>query len=126
MNRELVSFLLTGGLATLLQYVVLALGTDYLEWPASVASGTGYLSGAVLSYLSNYFFTFASDRPHVQAISRFLTMAAVGWCLTIVLMALLADIMGWNKWISQVLVTCFVLAWNFLISRTWVFSRTKI
>ena len=126
MQRQELMFLVVGALATALQYVVLELGTANLSWPSSIASGIGYLSGAVLSYFLNYFYTFVSDKPHVQSASRFVILVGIGWCLTIILMTLLVDYIGWNKWWAQVIISCFVLILNYLISRTWVFSRINI
>lgn len=124
MVDQLWRFFLTGGLATGLQYLVLGIGTSFLEWSAAVSSGIGYLVGSVVSYLMNYFFTFASNSPHVQAAARFYLMVAIGWTINTVVMALLADWAGWNKWVSQLLATGFALVWNFIASRIWVFKKT--
>jgi putative flippase GtrA len=115
-------FLLTGGLATTLQYLVLGFGTSVLGASAAISSGVGYLAGSVLSYVLSYFFTFRSNRAHLPAAFRFYVMVAVGWCINTLVMALLADAMGWNKWLSQILATAITLAWNFLASRIWVFK----
>lgn len=124
MAAQLIRFLLTGGLATALQYLVLAVSMDGLGWSAALASGTGYLAGSVLSYVMNYFFTFASNRSHVQAAPRFYVMVAVGWGLNTVVMALLADGLDWNPWLSQLIATFLALIWNFVAARIWVFKLT--
>lgn len=115
-------FLLTGGLATTLQYFVLGFGTSVLGASAAVFSGIGYLSGSVLSYVMSYFFTFRSNRAHLPAALRFYVMVAVGWCINTLVMALLADAMDWNKWLSQIVATVLALVWNYLASRIWVFK----
>jgi len=125
-HRQKLMFMSIGALATALQYLVLELGTDYLIWPTSFAAGVGYLAGAVLSYFLNYFFTFVSDKPHVQSASRFMIMVGIGWCFTMIFMTLLVDYIGWNKWWAQIIISILVLVFNYLISRTWVFSRINI
>lgn len=120
--RQFGRFLLTGGLATTLQYLILGFGTSVLGASAAVSSGIGYLAGSVLSYVLSYFFTFCSNRAHSLATLRFYAMVAVGWCINTLVMALLADSIGWNKWLSQILATVVALVWNFLVSRTWVFK----
>lgn len=122
MAQQLIRFLLTGGLATALQYFVLAVCMGVLGWSAALASGTGYLAGSVLSYVMNYFFTFTSDRSHSQAMPRFYVMVAVGWGINTLVMAVLADGLGWNPWMSQFIATLLTLLWNFTVARIWVFK----
>ena len=121
MRQQIVLFLLTEGLAATLQYAVLWFGVDYLNWSAALASGIGYLAGSLLSYVMNYFFTFRSNRPHFHAASRFYLMVAVGFGINTGTMALLADVVKWNKWHSQVLATFLAIVWNYAASRFWVF-----
>ena len=121
MAKQLIRFLLTGGLATVVQYVVLGVCMQMLGWSASLASGTGYLAGSVLSYVINYYFTFASGKPHLRAAPLFYIMVAVGLCINTSVMALLAGNLDWNPWVSQFIATLFTLIWNFVASRLWVF-----
>jgi len=120
--HQFIRFLLTGVLATLLQYAFLEVTAGRLRWSPAVGSGLGYIAGSILSYAMNYYFTFRSDAPHMKAAPRFYMMVGIGWLLNTTTMALLADIGGWNKWVSQVLATLFTLLWNFLAARKWVFK----
>jgi len=121
-KRQLARFLFTGGFATALQYAVLAVGTGVFGFSAALSSGLGYLAGSALSYLMSYFFTFQANRSHREAAVRFYVMVAVAWCLNTMVMAVLADVMGLNKWVSQIFATLLTLVWNFMVSRAWVFK----
>ncbi|MDB5940186.1 MAG: gtrA-like family protein [Polaromonas sp.] len=121
MAKQLIRFLLTGGLATVVQYAVLGVCMQMLEWSALLASCTGYLAGSVLSYLINYYFTFSSGRPHHQAAPLFYIMVAVGLVINSSVMAVLAGSLGWNPWLSQLIATMLALIWNFVAARLWVF-----
>ena len=122
MAKQLIRFLLTGGLATVVQYAVLGVCMQMLGWSASLASGTGYLAGSVLSYVINYYFTFASGRPPHQAAPLFYIMVAVGLVINSSAMAVLAGSLGWNPWLSQFIATLLTLIWNFVAARLWVFK----
>jgi hypothetical protein len=58
------------------------------------ASVIGYACGGVVSYTLNRRHTFASDRPHAQAVWRFALVAGLGLVLTGLLMALLSRGLG--------------------------------
>lgn len=115
-------FLVAGGMATALQYFILGIGIHAFHSVAAVASGVGYLFGSVLNYAINYYFTFSSEQSHVKAVARFYIMVAIGWSINTGCMALLADFLGWNNWLAQVLATVLSLVSNFIISKLWVFK----
>lgn len=122
MHSTLLKFLLTGGVATLLQYLLLWCGVELIGMLAAAASGIGYLAGSILSYFVNYYYTFNSSRSHAGAVSRFYFMVGVGWLMNIAIVGVLADWLNWNKWIAQGISTAIVLIWNFCSSRNWVFK----
>ncbi|MEG1226852.1 MAG: GtrA family protein [Hafnia sp.] len=122
MDNTLIKFLLTGGLATLLQYFILWCGVEFLGLLAATASGIGYMAGSIVSYFVNYYYTFNSTQSHTGAAARFYIMVGIGWLMNTVIVGLLADFMNWNKWIAQGIATAIVLIWNFCSSRYWVFK----
>jgi putative flippase GtrA len=124
MLGRLLRFVLVGGVATGLQYVILiALVKGMGIWPA-VASGVGFVISAVANYLLNYHFTFRSDRPHAPAVAKFMTLVAVGLSINIVLMQLLLGA-GWYYLFAQVCATAVVLVWNFAGNSVWTFAASE-
>lgn len=124
-GRDLGMFLLVGAGATGTQYAVLAAGTSLLGLSAAVSSGAGYLAGSMVSYAANYVFTFQSEAPHGQALARFYAMVGAAWLITMALMGLMVDWLGWNKWLGQVIATVACLAFNYVVSRQWVFRNPQ-
>lgn len=119
--RKPLIFALVGGLATLLQYAVLIAGVEFGGWRSDVASGVGYALSAGSSYALNYRYTFASGAPHARAVARFLGLATSGLVVNTLLMWLLAVRAGVPYVPSQLLTTCLVFAWNYLLSARWVY-----
>jgi putative flippase GtrA len=126
-NRQDISqflrFAAVGAVGTLAHYAVLWLATDRLGWPAAWASGAGCVLGSVVNYLLNFCFTFASRKSHVEAAAKFYIVVGTGWFINTALMGLLADRLGWNVWLAQVLTTAIGLSWNFGGSKLWVFRE---
>lgn len=114
-------FLLTGGLATTVQYIILEIGTSFYGLSASSSTGIGYGIGSIISYFMNYFFTFNSTVSHSKATFRFYTMVCIGWFLSVVFMYLLVDVLDLNKWFSQIFTTGIVFIFNYLISKSFIF-----
>ena len=86
--------------------------------PATLA---GYLVGGVISYLLLRRHAFASDRPHREAVWRFVLVASVGFVVTGFLMSLLHEGLGLHYLVAQVIVTGTVMLWSFIANRFWTF-----
>jgi putative flippase GtrA len=123
LRKQFLRFALSGGLAQLLLYVILGVGTEVLNWSAAFASGFGYICGSVLVYVLNYFYTFNHNRPHGTTVMRFYIMVFIGWSLNTLIMYLAVDIWGGNIWVFQILATGLVFIGNFWLSRKWVFAH---
>lgn len=119
---ELLLFLGVGAAATGLHYAVYAAGLAWTAWPAAAASALGYLAGSLLSYALNYHLTFRSRRRHAVALPRFYLMVVIAFFLNAALVGLLVDVRGLNAWVGQVVATIACLAFNYAVSRAWVFG----
>ena len=117
-------FAAVGACGTLVQYGTLWSGVAFASMSAAMASGIGYLLGSLVNYWLNYYFTFSSDKSHMDAMPKFYAVVGVGWGLNTSLMAWLADWLGWNKWIAQALATAICFGWHFAASKYLVFRRT--
>ncbi|MBV8764579.1 MAG: GtrA family protein [Hyphomicrobiales bacterium] len=83
----------------------------------------GYLGGGLVSYALNRRHTYRSDRPHREAVWRFVVVAAVGFFLTWAIMGVLVDRWTVPYLPAQFLTTGIVLIWSFLAHRGWTFRQ---
>jgi putative flippase GtrA len=118
---EALRFLAVGAAATALQYAILVALVRWAGWNAVPASTLGFAISLWLNYALNRRYTFASERPHAQALPRFLVTALCGLGLTAVGMYTLASLMRLDYLVAQVIVTAVVTAWNFALNRWWTF-----
>jgi putative flippase GtrA len=101
-------FAVVGGAATVV-YAVLAWAlTLWLGMPAVPASVASYGFAALVSYFGHRRLTFRSDRPHGEAVSRFLGVTATGYVVSLVAPLLLTDLLDLHAAIS-IATTCIVV-----------------
>ena len=124
-HRQFLRFAAVGASGTLVQYGVLWAGVELFGVMAAVASAVGYALGSVVNYLLNYAFTFASDKSHAEAASKYYAVISVGWCINTGLMWLLVNLAGQNYWLAQVFATGVGLVWNFSGSKWWAFRSAS-
>jgi putative flippase GtrA len=107
-------------------YFSMAAGFGLLhKSPEVTGSAIGYILGSVVNYILNYFFTFGSDKSHVEAAAKYFTVLGIGWCLNLLLMSVLVEHWGWWVWYAQVVTTGIGLCWNFGGSKLWAFKETN-
>jgi putative flippase GtrA len=121
---QFLSFIVVGAAGTLLHYLTLsALVLLALARPG-IASAVGACVGACVNYWLNYRFTFASTRRHRDMAPRFMALAAVGAAVNGVIVSQLSGL-GVHFLVAQAVATCLILVSNFLISKKWIFQKTK-
>lgn len=80
------------------------------------ANGLGYLAGTLLSFSLNRIFTFAKRDRVLQRLGMFLTVAAIGFAASALILWLLVDLAGldarWAKLITLPMVVVLQFGLN--------------
>jgi putative flippase GtrA len=118
------NFLWTGMLAAVVHYGTLIFLVERLHTPPTLAALAGYVLGGATSYLLNRRWTFRSNAPHAQAVSKFAVVAFVGFCLTGLCMYVFVDRFKAPYLPAQIVTTLVVLTWSFLAHRKWTFRAS--
>jgi putative flippase GtrA len=107
----------TGAVGTAVQYATLI---ALVQLHGTGASTLGAVAGALVNYVLNHRFTFASDRAHTQALPRFAAVAAASVALNAMVVAVLLHA-GAHYLVAQVAATGVVLVAGYLANRAWTF-----
>ena len=114
-----------GVIGTAAHYLTLITLVELGSINTVVASSCGAIVGALVNYILNYHYTFRSDKRHHEAMVKFFVIAGIGFVCNGLLMALLAEYLGINYLIAQVITTGIVLLWNFIGNRLWTFRDAE-
>jgi len=114
-----------GVVGTIAHYLVLVLGVEALGVGPLVASCAGFTVGALVNYGLNYRYTFRSDRRHREALPRFYLVAVAGFFINGLIMLVLAEKLGLQYLLAQVVATGVVLVWGFGANSVWTFRQGK-
>ncbi|MEQ1439402.1 GtrA family protein [Fontimonas sp. SYSU GA230001] len=117
-------FVVVGGFATVLMYVLLVIGTELLGIAPVISSVLAYLLSALANYALNHRYTFRSTQAHRIALARFAVVSGCGLLLNALIMYVGTELYSWHYLIAQVLATVCVLFWNFLGSQLWTFRAS--
>jgi putative flippase GtrA len=114
-----------GALAAVGHYGTLVGLVELLAAPPVPATLGGYVVGGAISYVLNRHWTFASDARHRDAVGKFVLVAAVGFVLTGLVMALLTGPLRLHYLPAQVATTAIVMLWSFWANKLWTFGGPR-
>jgi putative flippase GtrA len=123
-NLQFFRFVSVGAFGTALHYAVLVFFVSLLNCDPAVGAMAGAACGAAFNYLLNRCFTFRSDRPHTEALPRFVLLAGIGVLLNGVIVKGLTMVTV-NYLASQVAATLTIFILNFFLSKLWIFRQSQ-
>jgi putative flippase GtrA len=121
--RELLRFSVVGGGSVIVYTLTLVLFRTFLGLLA--ASVVAYVCAMTINYSLQKLWAFQSDRPHAQALPRYVVIHAGGIVLNVLTLALLADTLALWLPLSQVIAFGLVATWSYFLQKFWVFSSAK-
>ncbi|HEX5755691.1 MAG TPA: GtrA family protein [Arenimonas sp.] len=124
LSRQLLLFLLVGGVQVLLDTTIF-IATTALGAPVAAANLLGRVSGAALGYWLNGRYTFATGGSHAlgrRALQRFIIAWLALTALSTVMLAAIAHqaSLSW-AWIAKPAVEALIAGLGFLVWRHWVY-----
>ena len=120
--RQFVLFVGAGAVGTAAHYLVMILLVEWGGIPPVTGSGCGFAAGALVNYHLARRFVFLSDRPHREALVRFLATAFGGFWVNLGVMHLLLQWTPLHYLLAQLIATGVATVWNFSVNRCWTFA----
>lgn len=126
MNREVISYLISGGMTTLVNWSVYGLlvrsGSDY-----RLATAAAWVVSVLFAFGVNKFFVFRSFdlqlRFVIKELVSFVTCRAASGVMEIVLMIMMVSWLLIDEYISKVLVSIVVVIVNYVFSKLFIFKK---
>ena len=120
--KRFLFFASIGGIATFLQFILLAAFVESRLLPAVAASAVSYGLSAIFNYMANYHLTFASTSSHRETLPKFAFTAALGLCVSTLLFAIFLFLIN-QYLVAQCLATGITLVLNFSIHKWWIYRN---
>ena len=111
--RQFITFASVGVIGTLVHYATLVALVQICRVHPVIASGAGFVGGAVTNYKLNYHITFKSSKQHKEAFVKFFLVALIGLSFNSLVMVFCIEMIKLHYFISQVCATGIVLIWNY-------------
>ena len=124
--RSTIMYLVFGVLTTVVNFIVYVPLFNFVHWPAAVCNGIAWVAAVAFAYVTNKLFVFESkswDSGVLGELLRFVGSRVASGAVETVSLLLTVDILGWNGNLMKLLLAVFVIVFNYILSRFFVFRK---
>lgn len=126
-HNTVIKYLLTGGLAFAVDYLLLVVGYYIFSLPLWVATTLGYLGGLCVSFFINRAWVFGESgkqRKMTRQLVEYVLLLLFNYAFT-VLAIRLSDSLGVEPAISKIVITAMIAGWNYIIFNKVIFAHNN-
>ena len=128
--REVIVYILLGGVATLINWVAAYLLQFWLDeqivWQNAVINTVAWAAANAFAYPALRKWVFKSKNKHIlKECIEFFSSRIFTWILEIILMAVTVNLLHMNFWISKIIVGLIIVVANYIISKLIVFRKKE-
>ncbi|MGI9292804.1 MAG: GtrA family protein [Pseudomonadales bacterium] len=124
MNKQILRFILVGGLTAAIYYGVLYVLVEFVGVGVLLSSSAAYIGAIVLNYKLHHAWTFEAKVSHRVASFRYIVMVAIGFTINYLVMFFGVGNDQSNYLLVQTVAVVCVVAWNFIVSSLWVYRHS--
>ncbi len=125
-HRSTVIYLVFGVLTTVVNYAVYLPLYNFTGLPASVCNAVAWVAAVAFAYVTNKLYVFESkswDSGVWGELLRFVGSRVASGAIETVSLLLTVDILGWDGNIMKLLLAVFVIVFNYVLSKFFVFKK---
>jgi putative flippase GtrA len=129
-NHEIFNYVLFGILTTIINIVVYYYFIHFIENDYILATSIAWFLSVLFAYITNKIFVFKTKSKNYkylfQEIFNFIFFRAASYFLDIIMMIILIELLYFNVLYSKIIVNIVVIVSNYLISKLFIFKKTKV
>ena len=121
---QIIKFVIVGGIATIIDYIIFFLLHELLKVPTLPANVTSFTVSVIYNYIASvkWVFDVKKDDPKKQFFI-FLILSIMGLLINTAIVYITIDILNWNSLICKVLATGIVMVFNFITRKLFLEKR---
>ena len=123
---QFLRYLFVGGIATVVDWGILFLLTDFFNVYHLVSAIIAFIAGLITNFFLSKLLVFKVNEARVNPVMEFISYAIIGVIglgITELIMFLFTDCWNIHYLVSKVIATVIVLAWNYIARKLIVYKR---
>lgn len=122
---QIIKFIIVGGIATIIDYIIFFVLHELLKLPTLPSNITSFTISVIYNYIASvkWVFDVKKDDPKKQFII-FLVLSIIGLLINTAIVYITIDILKWYSLICKVIATGIVMVFNFITRKLFLEKRT--
>ena len=124
--REIIDYIIFGGLTTLVNIVVFYIFDTLLGWPYLIANAVAIILSILFAYFTNKRFVFKTSdmtaQENMMEFLKFIGFRLVSGLADMATMLLLVDLISFDTNIAKLLTQFIVVVLNYVFSKLFIFK----
>ena len=124
--REIIDYIIFGGLTTLVNIVVFYIFDTLLGWPYLIANAVAIVLSILFAYITNKRFVFKTNdmtaKENIMEFLKFIGFRLVSGLADMATMWLLVDLISLDTNIAKLLTQFIVVVLNYVFSKLFIFK----
>ena len=123
--RQLFSYLIVGGIATIVEWACFYIFSYQAHIHYLLATTLAFAISTAANWLAGRLLTFrgAEKQPILRELAKIYAVSVIGLLLNLLLMYLFVQKAGLAKMAGKIIATILVFAWNFIVRKFWIYRR---
>lgn len=128
-NRETISYVIAGGLTTVVNFIAYYLFCNILKIENLIANVIAWIIAVAFAYIINNTWVFQSkyqnQKEELDKIMKFVGARVFSLVIEEIGLYLMVDLLHWNNMLVKGFLAVFVVAINYVFSKRYIFKATE-
>lgn len=122
--KDLLLYMIVGGIATVAEWVAFYLVNDICHWHYMLATVVAYVFSTFVNWLAGRIIMFKNTNKSIlfEIISIYMA-SIIGLLLNLLIMWFAVDICNVQEMLSKIIATGCVFIWNYLIRKLFIYKN---
>ena len=117
---QIFKFLLVGGMATIIDFVLLYFLKDIIKLDLIIANSLSFIISVIYNYYASITFVFNVDKNNTKVFIIFVLFSAAGLGINNIILWILTNVFKLYYLLSKIIATVFVMIFNFVTRKKFM------
>ena len=117
---QIFKFLLVGGMATIIDFVLLYFFKDIIKLDLIIANSLSFIISVTYNYYASIIFVFNVDKNNTKVFIIFVLFSAIGLGINNFILWIISNVFKLYYLLSKVIATVFVMVFNFVTRKRFL------
>lgn len=122
-HKKIFKFLVSGGSAAVIEYVVFLLIHFNFQGDIIIANGLSFMCGLIVSFSLNKYWVFRSKQSTHLELIRYMILATINLLIGTFIITFLTSMTGVYPAISKLIVMVTIAVWNYILFSKIIFKQ---